>query len=529
MIRIALALACLAQDPVLDESPWGLAPSHSASWGIGSWAPTLAETGVRWIRGFHQAEPDRVLAISERSGYRMCGILAWSPKGKKFSFPVDDLAGWEAWIADLLQKTRGRVRHWEVWNEPPNFSESKSPSDYAKIVVSAYRTAKKVDPSLQIGLAAQSVNLNFLAQALAAGAAGHFDYVTIHPYEVMDLVDRGWEAQYLSNVPTIRKLLADKSPAQKDVPVVITEVGTTVEKGLTQERQADQLVKAFVLGLAQGVKRIHWFEGIDGDSGPFGLIAGDSGRAPKRLSFTAMTQLVKVLGHAPKAAGGWSVDGKHHAFAFEGAEGPVAVAWAAPGTTSRLSFGGKVRVIQPRTGTSAEADEVELTNAPVFIVGFPASRLAEARAQSGKPYPWGGDYSGARSVSWSAAEGAKGLHPIGEAPVVDGGRDQGAHGGQSFTVDPNFLSYETVPLKVTIVARRKGPKAAGFNFKYESTSGWKGGLGWTTIPEGGDWQTLTYTLKDVQFTGKWGFHLGLDSDSTQNTAYLLRSVTVSKE
>ena len=524
-----LFLACLTVQQDIDESPWGIAPSHSASWGIGSWCPTIAETGIRWCRGFYQAEPDRVLAISEKSGYRMCGILAWSPKGTKFSFPVNHIPEWKAWITELLKKTQGRVRYWEVWNEPPNFSESKSPADYGKIVVAAYQAAKEVDPKLQIGLAAQSVNLNFLAQALDAGAAGHFDYVTVHPYEVMDMVERGWEAQYLSIVPTIRKMLADKSPTKKDVPIIITEVGQPVEKGVTQERQADQLVKAYVLSLAQGVKRIHWFEGIDGDSGPFGLIAGNNGNAPKRLSFTAMTQLIKALGHGPKPAGWLVQDGKHFAFAFEGAEGPVLAAWADHGTTSKLSLGAKVRVVQPRTGETSEAEEVELTNAPVLILGVPAAKLAEARAAAAKPFPWGGDYTGATSVSWDAVAGAKGLHPLGEAKVVDGARDQSSLGGQSFTVDPNFLSYTTVPLKITIVMRRNSAKAAGFNFKYESTSGWKGGLGWYTVPAGTDWTTLTYTIKDPQFVGKWGFHFGLDSDSTQHTAYSLKSVTLSKE
>jgi hypothetical protein len=532
MSSLALALACLAQDP-LDESPWGIAPSHSASWGIGSWAPAIAETGVRWIRGFYQAEPDRVLAVSEKLGYRTCGILAWSPKGKKFSFPVDDLPGWRAWILDLLQKTRGRVRHWEVWNEPPNFSESKSPADYAKIVVEAYRTAKEFDPTLQIGLAAQSVNLNFLAQALDAGAAGHFDYVTVHPYEVLDHVERGWEPQFMSIVPTIRKLLADKSPTRRDVPVVITEVGQPVEKGVTPERQADQLVKAFVLSLAQGVKRIHWFEGIDGDSGPFGLIAGNRGDAPRRLSFTAMTQLVRTLGHAPRPAG-WRVqDGKHTAFAFDAAGSPVVAAWAAAGTSSRIAFGARVRVIQPKTGAASEAEEVELTPSPVLIVGVPAAWLAEARAAGAKPFPWGGDYSGATSVAWTAAGGAKGLHPMGEERIVaiDGApaRDLSRTSGLSFTVDPNFLSYATVPLRITAEVRRNGEKAAGFNFKYESTSGWKGGFGWHTIPAGPPWTTLTWTLPDPQFVGKWGFHFGFDSDSAQHSGFSVRSVVVSRE
>ncbi|HEX7899486.1 MAG TPA: hypothetical protein VF950_17090 [Planctomycetota bacterium] len=524
MIQLLL-LACLAQDPI-DESPWGLAPSHSASWGIGHWAPTLAETGVRWIRGFYQAEPDRVLAISEKNGYRMCGILAWSPKGAKFSFPVKHIPEWEAWITELLTKTKGRVKYWEVWNEPPNFSESKDPKDYAKIVVSAYAAAKKVDPALQIGLAAQSVNLNFLAQALDAGAAGHFDYVTVHPYEVMDMVAHGWEAQYMSIVPTIRKLLADKSPTKKDVPIIITECGTTVDKNGTQERQADQLVKVFTLSLAQGVKRIHWFEGIDGDSGPFGLIAGGNEKAPKRLSFTAMTQMVKILGHAPKRAGWLVRDGQHFAFAFEGAEGNVLVAWAAHGATSKLALGSKARIVNPRTGATSEAEEVELTNAPVLIVGVPAAKLAEARAQAAKPFPWGGDYTGATSVSWDAVNGAKGLHPVGLPK--DG--DMSALAGLSFTVDPNFLSYTPVPIKITMVLKRKTPeKNAGFNFGYEAVSGFKGGFGWYNVPEGKEWTTKTWTLKDPQFTGKFGYHFSVNSDSTQHSAYSIQSVTVAKE
>lgn len=529
MISLTLLLAALAQDPI-DESPWGLAPSHSASWGIAAWAPTLAETGVRWIRGFNQAEPEKALGVAEKSGYRVCGILAWSPKGAKFSFPVNHIPQWEAWITDLLTRTRGRVKYWEVWNEPPNFSESKDPKDYAKIVVSAYATAKKVDPGLQIGLAAQSVNLNFLAQALDAGAAGHFDYVTVHPYEVMDMMEKGWEAQYMSIVPTIRKLLADKSPTKKDVPIIITECGTTVEKQYTQERQADQLVKVFTLSLAQGVKRIHWFEGIDGDSGPFGLIAGHNEKAPKRLSFTAMTQMVKILGHAPKRAG-WIVDdGRHFAFAFEGAEGPTLVAWAAHGTTSRLALGAKAKVVNPRTGATSEAEAVDLTNAPVLIVGVPAAKLAEARAQAAQPFPWGGDYTNAREVSWSAEGGAKGLHPWGEAKVVDGARDQSATPGQSFTVDPNFLSYTPTPVKITMVLKRKSPeKGAGFNFGYEAASGFKGGFGWYAVPEGAEWTTKTWTLKDPQFTGKFGYHFSVNSDSPQHSAYLIKSVTVSKE
>jgi hypothetical protein len=533
-MQLAIFLLGAAGAPSQEaESPWGIAPSHSASWGVGSWSKELAETGVHWMRGFHQGEMDRVLPIIEKNGYQVAGILQWSRKGVPHTFPSDALPEWKAYVSDMVRRTKGRVRHWEVWNEPPNFSQSKSPVDYAKIVVAAYGAAKEADPTVQIGLAAQSVNLNFLAQALDAGAAGNFDYVTVHPYEIMDMVAQGWEAQFMSILPNIRKLLADKSPTRKDAPVWFTEVGQPVEKGITPEIQSDTLLKAYVLGLAQGVRRIHWFEGIDGDSGPFGLIAGNSGSAPRRLSFTALTQLIKALGQTPRVVGWLLLDQKHYGFAFEGSDGVVLATWSGPGVTSRVSFGSKVRILQPRTGEASEGESVELTNSPVLILGVPPKLVAEARANVGRPFPWGGDFSGVASVTWEAPGAEKGLHAVGRSKIVtiDGrdARDISAAPGQGFTVDPNFLSYAAAPIKITAVLRRNGEKGAGFNLKYESASGWKGAGGWYTIPAGASWTTKSWTIKDPQFVGKWGVHFAFDSDSTQNSNYSLVRVTVSKE
>lgn len=533
-LAVLFAVAAGLQSQDLDQSPWGIAPSHSASWGVGNWSKEIGDTGVHWMRGFHQGEMDRVLPIIEKNGYQVAGILQWSnKKGNQHTFPSDALPEWKSYVTNIIQKTKGKVRYWEVWNEPPNFSHSKSPADYAKIVVAAYQAAKEVDPTVQIGIAAQSVNLNFLAQAMDAGAAGHFDHVTVHPYEVMDMVASGFEGQFMSIVPNIRKLLADKSPTKKDVPVWFTEIGQPVEKGVTVEMQSDTLLKAYVLGLAQGVHRIHWFEGIDGDSGPFGLIAGPNGQAPKRLSYTALTQLIKALGQTPKRVGWVLLDGKHYGFVFQGAEGAVLAAWSAPGTTAKVALGAKVKVVQPRTGEMVEADGVELTNSPILMLGIPAKLVDEAKANLAKPFPWGGDFTGATSVSYDAASGDKGLHPVGKAKIVtiDGkeARDVSGGGGIAFTVDPNFLSYATTAIKITVVLRRNSDKNAGFNLKYESTTGPKGGLGWYTVPAGPQWTTQSWTLKDTQFVGKWGYHFSFDSDSTQNSNYSIQSVTVSKE
>ena len=96
------------------------------------------------------------------------------------------------------------------------------------------------------------------------------------------------------------------------------------------------------------------------------------------------------------------------------------------------------------------------------------------------------------------------------------------------TVDPNFSSYTPVKLRITAVLRRTGSDSAGFNVKYESTSGYKGTGSWYTIPGSDQWYTQTWDIDDPQFVGKWGYNFSFDSDSTQNSKYTVKSVTVSK-
>jgi hypothetical protein len=518
----------------LTESPWGVAPSHSSSVGISSWASEIAATGVDWIRGFDAGNAATVLQVAQTNGFQVSGIYFFSDPGPDATFPINSIPQFGDYVTNTVRATRDKIHHWEVWNEPPNFSANKSPIDYAEIVVAAYDATKAEDATVQVGLAVQSVNLNFMAQALDAGAAGHFDYVTVHPYETMGLVDDGWEAEYMSIVPTIRKLLADKDPTKKDVPVWFTEVGEPVQGSVTPEHQADTLVKAYVMGIAQGALRVHWFEPLDGDSGPFGLIGGSNGSAPKRPSYTAVSKLIELLGHHPAYVGWVWKDGAYYAFVFEGLNGPVMVAWSPKGVTSTFDLGATARILNPGSGTTSDAATYALTHSPVLVTGFTSTLVQEARANFARPFPWGGDYSALSSASYTAGDTQpeKGLHPVGQASIVtiDGSPARNVSQGpaQAFTIDPNFCSYSCPALEVTAVLRRNGTDSAGFNLKYESTTDWKGTGSWYTIPGSDQWYTQTWTITDTQFVGKWGYNFAFDSDSTQYSNYSIRSVTVTK-
>src|SRR3954466_1619035 len=138
------------------------------------------------------------------------------------------MPAWSKYVSELVKHAASRAKRWEVWNEPPNFTgKDQTPADYAKIVASAYDAAKAADPTCEVGLAAKSAHVNYLEQVIKAGAKDHFDFITLHPYEVLGGVadNAGTEPVYMHIVPTLRKMLAAQDPAKANVPVIFTELG----------------------------------------------------------------------------------------------------------------------------------------------------------------------------------------------------------------------------------------------------------------------------------------------------------------
>ena len=511
------------------ESPWGVAPSASSSRSVDAWAKGVAAAGVGWIRGFDTSQIAKTLGAANDNGLELSGIFLFSDPGPTQTFPINSLPEFADYVTNILADTEGRVRLWEVWNEPPNFTANTDPAAYAAVVNTAYDAVKAANPAVQVGIAAQSNHVNWLAQTIDAGAAGHFDYVTVHPYETLALVADGWEAEYMRIVPTLRKMLADKDPSRVDVPVIFTEVGEPVTGDITPEHQADTLVKAYVMGIAQGATRVHWFEPLDGDSGPFGLFEPDGTERP---SYVALKELTRELGGKPAYVGWVLLNDSSYAFVFDATDATVLVTWAPPEQTEQVSFGTPVTLIRPRTGERLELGSFDLDSSPVLVRGVPDALRTEALGNRDKPFPWGGDFSAATEVSFTAPSTVRGLHPVGKPPerTFDGviALDASSRAAQSFTVDPNFSSYVTTRLEITAVLRNNGTDAAGFNLKYESTSGWKSTGEWYTVPGDDQWHTQTWTLDDPQFVGKWGYEFSFDSDSLDHSGYSIRSVSVTK-
>lgn len=542
------------RDPQLSPFAIGSCAQHGKD--HPKWMPQMVDIGLRDLRscggywGGLETEPgtwtwttfDERLAyldsIGVTTGVLLIGIPKWDKNGNH-GLPMQSLPGWSAYVSAIVAHTKGKVQRFEVWNEPPNGTNNAPASDYAKVVIASYDAAKAANPDALIGMAAKSAHITYLDQAITAGAKGHYDYITLHPYEILGCVvaHPGTEAIYMSIATTVRKMLAARDPDKRNVPIIFTEIGFDSKHGA--DKQAQAVVKAYIMGIAQGIASINWFEGMDGDSGPMGLM---DAKATLRPAYHAVQQMVTQLGRHPEYLGWILLNDQHYGFVFQGAKGTVLATWAVNTQVNTVDFGQSVQIIDPPTGTVTQAATWNLTVAPILVSGVPDKLVAQAKANRTKPFPWGGDFSAATAVSVTMGEKnvEKGLHTMSADSIAAdvltyGGNARAGNvpGGNVFMVDPNFLSYTTVPIEITAVvkhspksddakAKKKEKDSSKLTLEYESTSGYKKPDPFE-IPDDQDWHTATWKIDDAQFVGTWAFNFRFNAGN-----YGVQSVTVTK-
>lgn len=152
-------------------------------------------------------------------GTLLIGTLSSNKLDPPGHLPVNNIDGWSEYVRQLVSHFKGRIKYYEVWNEPPNFTgKDQTPADYAKLVRASCIAAKEADPDCPVGLTAKSAHIQYFEAVIKAGAADHFDWISLHPYERLDGIvsDNGLDLVYLNVAPTVRRMLAATNPAKQD-------------------------------------------------------------------------------------------------------------------------------------------------------------------------------------------------------------------------------------------------------------------------------------------------------------------------
>jgi polysaccharide biosynthesis protein PslG len=547
-----------ASDQRDDASPWGVASGAEWFSAYRIFNPLLKEAGVRWLRGFYEwqtiqpkqgywnfALQDHLVANARANNLHLVGTLAYlapwaSADGGTRRFPIKDIQFWRDYVAGMVERYHADIKYWEVWNEfNGSFAENGTPEIYAELVREASVAAKKIDPTAKIGMSVANFDVNFLDRAIKAGAANHFDYISVHPYEKLGALMFGGEPAFLAMAGVLREMLASNHQPT-DTPLWITEIGATapIAPNASQEQtQANLLIKAYLLSIASGFERVFWFEARGpsyGGQADFGLLRANMAPRP---SYEALKAMTAILGPSPTAVGRIDLGDGSYGFLFDAQGKYVLSAWTTKNDGIEVTFAGDVRVSDLRSelhSLSAGA-ALHLTSMPQLILDIPDALVQQAKSSKLQTYSLDADRrrSAEVSVRLQATNIGNGITQIAQETTISDNESRRTNISRAdgeghyayFLVNPQLVPFGVKEIQITATVRRLSrDRPAGFSIAYESQRGYVD-TSYSGIPEDEGWHEISWKLTDASFVGQWGWNFRLNAISSPND-FLIKEVRV---
>jgi len=400
-----LAVSASPSDPTLEKADrWPFGVNHGHNFSI------MVEGGLLWHRQdftWNAIEPkngtfifdqyDQVVEEATQAGVRILGILDYSAEWASSAptiwtdgrdrAPPKNLEDWKEYVYKTVEHFKGRVSHWEVWNEP-NIDDfwlpEPDPLGYANLLRAAYLAAKEADPECTVLIGgAIGFNFNFLRQVYSYGASRYFDAMAWHPYPGNDSCFDQFD--FSGSMKELKDMMAANGDADKEI--WFTELAWGIGPNVTRDDQANLLVRAYVLSLAEGVDRLLWFNfrGSPLEEGS-GLIDSDFTRRP---AFIAHANLARVLEGAQYDAKLNMKSVQCHSFRKK--EERIVFIWVPSGTREiRRRLKSKVEDVGAQDIVGGKIDlggskriKLLLSERPIIITGLTA---ADVRSMTVAPY-----------------------------------------------------------------------------------------------------------------------------------------------
>ena len=320
--------------------------------------------------------PRRLLAVYQPGGVPAEQRLESYAHGAIAPVAADEklptLADWGNWVREMVTLFKGRVRYYEIANEP---DLAASPRQYAALAGLAWHQGRSADPEARFGaFSTAGVNLTFIEEALQAGMGNCFDFVTVHPYQ--------WSSQF--NPELLRKLLTGLEALLKRYgrvcPVWLTEIGYPSQPvgGVSPERQGELLAQLYFTGAALGRYKIFWYCSGDWPGAPddqeayFGIVDGVGRPKP---AFYSLRFASDFLDGAESLGLNVSTDGTV-CCRYRLADGRLAVGFWNDGGPQKLSL-----ECPEISGTGAELHDVDFSSRRLPVSGGRVAVVATAMPQ----------------------------------------------------------------------------------------------------------------------------------------------------
>ncbi|MEF3273878.1 MAG: beta-galactosidase [Chloroflexus sp.] len=272
---------------IREEISWAnLEPrKNSFTWDLMDAALTQAAQAGFGIVGMLLTTPTwaRVSDCNSRITRNGGSLNYWCPPANPQDFADFVAAAVERYDGDGFNDAPGspRVAVWQIWNEPNNWATwPGEANEYGALLAASYAAAKAADPTAIIATGGVYVfdgstrtgdnrdGLEFLGAAFATVPAAQtsFDVLAIHPYMPDTAPDRAGLFGLVTlwgRIANVQSWLnARRGPT---VPIWISELGWSTcnlssPVCVSEQNQANYLVRSHGIAMALGVQHINWFQ-----------------------------------------------------------------------------------------------------------------------------------------------------------------------------------------------------------------------------------------------------------------------------
>lgn len=257
--------------------------------------------GQYWDYKFNKStweKYDRIVDLAREYGLEIVARIDAPPPWSRHDgrargnfAPPDNYDDYGDFVATVIERYRGKIRFYQLWNEPniyPEWGEQDvNAADYVRLLKIGYTRAKATDPNVVVigaGLA-QTVeeggrNLNdrfFLQQMYDAGARGYFDILAVQNYGLFSGPgDRRLDEERInfSRPIQLREIMVKNGDAR--TPVWAMEMGWNSQPlsipaapfgRVSEQRQAQYTPKAYARAQTEwpwmGVMSYWFFRRVD--------------------------------------------------------------------------------------------------------------------------------------------------------------------------------------------------------------------------------------------------------------------------
>jgi hypothetical protein len=245
---------------------------------------------------------DALVEGCSKRGIRMICILDYSNPLYESNRSIHTENGRKAFAnfaEAAARRYAGKGILWEIWNEPnqPDFwTPQPDVTDYCKLVNETAPRIKKADPTgYVVAPAAAGIPFEWLEDCFKLGLLDWIDALTVHPPNIYSDMPE----TVIEDYAKLRSLIQSYAPNRKEIPIISSESGYSMDwtwLGITEERQAQYLVRTFLVNLYASIPISVWCRWKDKPSIPsFGLSGVMTSDLKPKMAYLAVNTLAHVL------------------------------------------------------------------------------------------------------------------------------------------------------------------------------------------------------------------------------------------